>query len=65
MANIEKAPVLDMTGFINKPKLEIVKAEEIPDGYWILDFDSIETALKEGKVVPGARLVNNYIPRSK
>lgn len=65
IANIETPIALDMTGFVNKPKLVIIDESIIPREFMVPNLPAIEVAIKEGKVVPGCEMVANYIPRSK
>lgn len=62
---IEKPAVLDMTGFVNKPKLVVYDESLIPREFMVPNLPVIEEALKSGKVVAGCEMVANYIPRSK
>lgn len=45
--------------------LKIVDAKLIPDEYWIVDESAVLTALKEGKVVPGAEIEIIQVPVNK
>lgn len=65
MANVEKAPVLETTGFYNKPVLEIYDAKLIPKEYMVPDEDRIEAALKTGQEIPGARMKDRLVPKSR
>jgi len=39
-------------------RLNIYNWTKIPDEYWMIDNDKVEAALKEGKEVPGAELID-------
>lgn len=65
IANIETPATLDLTGFTNRPKLSITDESLIPREYLVPNENAIELALKAGKIVPGAIMVDNYIPKSK
>lgn len=62
---IDTPAILAETGFVNRPKLQVNDISSIPDEYFVLDEKAVEKALKEGKIVPGAVLVDNYEPRQK
>lgn len=65
IANIDTPATLAETGFVNRPIVKINDISSIPDEYFVLDLKAVEKALKEGKIVPGAVLVDNYEPRTK
>lgn len=45
--------------------LKITNIKLIPDAYWIVDEGAVLTALKEGKVVPGAEIEVIQVPVNK
>lgn len=65
IAMVEKPAVLEDTGFVNKPVVVVINDGLIPRWFLTPDFKAIEIALKEGKDVPGCRLEDRLIPKSR
>lgn len=65
MANVEKAPELNNTGFTKKPTVFVTNDGLIPRHFLTPDFKAIEIALKRGEEVLGCELRDVLVPRSR